>query len=157
MALKTNVMRILDQNKIEYNTYSYKVVKDEHVDGVEVSKQIGKNSEEVFKTLILTSQSKNIYVFVIPVDKNLNLKECSKLANEKSLSMINISDINKITGYIRGGCSPIGMKKLYKTFVDKSALNHDKIICSAGKIGYQIEINPLDLQKLIGCIFENIV
>ncbi|MFI3209493.1 MAG: Cys-tRNA(Pro) deacylase [Peptostreptococcaceae bacterium] len=157
MAIKTNVMRILDQNKIEYSTYSYKVIKSDHVDGIEVSKQIGKTYEEVFKTLILTSQSKKIYIFVIPVDKNLNLKECSKLANEKGLSMINISDINKVTGYMRGGCSPIGMKKLYKTLVDKSALNHDKIIISAGKIGYQIEINPLDLEKLIGCIFENII
>ncbi len=155
--VKTNAMRILDQNKISYNIYSYEFKKGEHVDGVEVAKQIGKESYEVYKTLVLQGSSKSIYVYVIPVDKTLDLKKAAKVVNEKSVCMINIVDINKYTGYIRGGCSPIGMKKLYKTFVDIAAKKIDKMIVSAGKIGYQIELSPIDLESIICCEFSELI
>ena len=111
--LKTNAMRILDSNKINYKMHSYETKKGEHIDGVEVAQKIGKDVSQVYKTLVAQGISKNIYVYVIPVDKNLDLKKAAKVANEKSVAMINVNDINKFTGYIRGGCSPIGMKKLY--------------------------------------------
>lgn len=155
-AVKTNAMRILDSNKISYKTLSYSV-KDDHVDGVEVANQIGRGVDEVYKTLVTQGVSKSLYVFVIPVHENLDLKKAAKIANEKSVEMIHVKDINKFTGYIRGGCSPIGMKKLYKTFVNDTAKNLKTMIMSAGKIGYQIELSPLDLQKVIGCEFADII
>ena len=155
--LKTNAMRILDTNKIHYRIHSYETKKGEHVDGVEVAHKIGKNVSEVYKTLVAQGISKNIYVYVIPVDKNLDLKKAAKVANEKSVAMINVNDINKFTGYIRGGCSPIGMKKLYKTFVNDTAELLDNIIISAGKIGYQVELGPNELQKLIEFTFEDLI
>jgi Cys-tRNA(Pro)/Cys-tRNA(Cys) deacylase len=155
--IKTNAMRILDSNKINYKMYSYESKKGEHLDGVEVAHQIGKDVSQVYKTLVAQGSSKNIYVYVIPVDKNLDLKKAAKVANEKNMAMINVNDINKFTGYIRGGCSPIGMKKLYKTFVNKTAKALDNIIVSAGKIGYQVELSPEELQHLIKCEFEDII
>lgn len=154
--VKTNAMRILDSNKINYKMWSYEVNTD-HVDGVEVANQIGKDVTQVYKTLVTQGVSKNIYVFVIPVHENLDLKKAAKAAKEKSVDMIHVKDINKITGYIRGGCSPIGMKKLYNTFINETAKELDTITVSAGKIGYQIELSPLDLQKLINCEFEDII
>lgn len=144
--VKTNAMRILDSNKIDYNTYEYKV-DENHIDGISVAHQIGKTEEQVYKTLVAQGNSKEYYVFVIPVAENLDLKKAAKAAKEKSIEMIHVKDINKITGYIRGGCSPIGMKKQYKTFVDESATALDKIIVSGGKKGHQIELSPNDLQK----------
>lgn len=144
--VKTNAMRILDSNKINYNMYSYNVKKGEHIDGVEVASQIGKDVSVVYKTLVAMGVSKNIYVYVIPVNEHLDLKKGSKVAKEKSIEMINVKDINKFTGYIRGGCSPIGMKKNYKTFINETAIDLEKIIISAGKIGYQIEISPIELK-----------
>ena len=155
--IKTNAMRILDSNKINYKMYSYESKKGEHLDGVEVAHQIGKDVSQVYKTLVAQGGSKNIYVYVIPVDKNLDLKKAAKVANEKNMAMININDINKFTGYIRGGCSPIGMKKLYKTFVNETAKVLDTIVVSAGKIGYQVELSPEELQQLIKCEFEDII
>ena len=155
--IKTNAMRILDSNKINYKMYSYESKKGEHLDGVEVAHQIGKDVSQVYKTLVAQGGSKNIYVYVIPVDKNLDLKKAAKVADEKNMSMINVNDINKFTGYIRGGCSPIGMKKLYKTFVNETAKALDTIVVSAGKIGYQVELSPEELQKLIKCEFEDII
>lgn len=155
--IKTNAMRILDSNKINYKMYSYKCKKGEHLDGVEVAHQIGKDVSQVYKTLVAQGSSKNIYVYVIPVDKNLDLKKAAKVANEKNMAMINVNDINKFTGYIRGGCSPIGMKKLYKTFVNETAKVLDTIVVSAGKIGYQVELSPEELQQLIKCEFEDII
>ena len=154
--VKTNAMRILDSHKINYKMWSYEVNGD-HVDGIEVANQIGRDVNEVYKTLVTQGVSKNIYVFVIPVHENLDLKKSAKVAGEKSVEMIHVKDINKITGYIRGGCSPVGMKKLYNTFVNETAKELDTIIVSAGKIGYQIEVSPLDLQKLINCKFEDII
>ena len=155
--LKTNAMRILDSNKIDYKMYSYEIKKGEHIDGVEVAQKIGKNISQVYKTLVAQGISKNIYVYVIPVDKNLDLKKAAKVANEKSVAMINVNDINKFTGYVRGGCSPIGMKKIYKTFVNDTAELLDNIIISAGKIGYQVELDPNELQMLIEFKFEDLI
>ena len=147
--VKTNAMRILDSNKIDYNMLPYEIKKGEHIDGVEVAQQIGRDVSEVYKTLVAQGSSKNIYVYVIPVNETLDLKKAAKVANEKNVTMINVNDINKFTGYIRGGCSPIGMKKLYKTFVNESVKELSTMIVSAGKIGYQVELSPVDLQELI--------
>lgn len=143
--VKTNAMRILDKMKIVYNAITYNV-DDGKIDGISVSKKIGKEPRFVYKTLVLQGNSKNIYVFILPVKEELDLKKAAKVAGEKKIEMIPVKDILKITGYIRGGCSPIGMKKNYKTFIDMSALEIDKIIVSGGKIGVQIEI---DINKLI--------
>ena len=155
--VKTNAMRILDSNKIDYNMLSYEIKKGEHIDGVEVAQQIGRDVSEVYKTLVAQGSSKNIYVYVIPVNETLDLKKAAKVANEKNVTMINVNDINKFTGYIRGGCSPIGMKKLYKTFVNESVKELNTMIVSAGKIGYQVELSPPDLQELINCEFKDII
>lgn len=154
---KTNAMRILDSNKIEYKMLSYKTKKGEHMDGVEVANQIGRDVSEVYKTLVAQGISKNIYVYVIPVNENLDLKKAAKVSKEKSVEMIHVNDINKFTGYVRGGCSPIGMKKLYKTFVNETAKELNTIIVSAGKIGQQIELSPYDLESVIGCEFVEII
>lgn len=156
VKIKTNAMRILDSNKIDYVIHSYEVGK-EHIDGVEVASMIKRNVNEVYKTLVAIGSSKNYYVYVIPVNENLDLKKAARVANEKSIEMIHVKDINKITGYIRGGCSPIGMKKLYKTFLNDSAQNLDTVIVSAGKIGYQVEISPIKLKELIKFEYVDIV
>lgn len=155
-AVKTNAMRILDSKKIKYTMHSYDV-SDDNVDGISVANKINRDVNEVYKTLVTHGTSKNIYVYVIPVHENLDLKKAAKVAEEKKIEMIHVSDINKLTGYIRGGCSPVGMKKLYKTFVNKSAESLETIIVSGGKIGYQVELSPLDLQKVINCEFEDII
>lgn len=155
--IKTNAMRILDSKNIKYNTYSYEVKRGEHIDGVEVANQIGKDASLVYKTLVAIGTSKNIYVYVIPVNEHLDLKKGAKVAKEKSIEMINVNDINKFTGYIRGGCSPIGMKKLYKTFVNESVQDLETVIVSAGKVGYQVELSPNDLQVIVNISFENVI
>ena len=153
---KTNAMRILDSNKIEYITHSYEN-KDNKIDGVAVAHKIGKDVDSVFKILFTQGHSKEFYVFVIPVAEELDMKKASKIANEKSIEMIHVKDINNITGYIRGGCSPLGMKKVFKTFIQEEALLFDTIVFSGGKIGAQIEMNPNDLEKVIKCSFDNII
>ncbi|HSQ88296.1 Cys-tRNA(Pro) deacylase [Romboutsia sp.] len=150
-------MRILDSKKIKYNVHSYHVKNEEHVDGVEVANQIGKEVIQVYKTLVAMGNSKDIYVYVIPVNEHLDLKKGAKVAKEKNIEMIHVNEINKFTGYIRGGCSPIGMKKLHKTFINKSAKNLETIIVSAGKIGYQVELSPVDLQNIVNAQFEDII
>ena len=155
-TIKTNAMRILDSNKIDYKTYSYKS-DGEHVDGITAANMIGKNVDEVYKTLVLQGHSKEFYVFVIAVEQNLDLKKAAKAAGEKSVEMIHVKDINKITGYIRGGCSPIGMKKSYATFVSEEAKNLDTMVVSAGKIGNQIELSPEDLQKVTNFKYADII
>lgn len=147
-TLKTNVMRILDSAHIAYNTYTYDN-KDGAIDGVSVANKIGQPVELVYKTLVTKGASKNFFVFVIPVSKELNLKAAAKSVGEKSIEMIRVDEINKVTGYIRGGCSPIGMKKDYKTVIDSSCQNIETIIFSAGKIGFQVEVSP---KELIGFI-----
>lgn len=145
---KTNVMRILDSAHIPYNTYTYEN-RDGAIDGVSVANKIGQPEEKVYKTLVTRGASKNFFIFVIPVGKELNLKAAAKSVGEKSVEMIRMDEINRVTGYIRGGCSPIGMKKDYTTVVDSSCGNIDSIILSAGKIGFQVEIKPQELVDFI--------
>jgi len=154
--VKTNAMRILDKSGISYNTYNYDI-DDGLIDGVSVANKIGKPAEQVYKTLVTQGTSREYYVFVIPVAKELDLKAAAKAVGEKAIEMIKVSDINKVTGYIRGGCSPIGMKKEYKTVLDRSCQELSTFIISAGKIGHQIELPPEDLKELIGCSIENVV
>lgn len=143
---KTNVMRILDQHKIPYEHYCY--VNSGAVSGVDVAKAMNQDPVSVFKTLVTVGKSKTNYVFVIPVEKELDLKKAAKAAGEKSIEMIKSKELLPLTGYIHGGCSPIGMKRSFATFVDDSANNLDTIIYSAGKIGYQVETTLEDLRKI---------
>src|SRR3954468_461620 len=138
---KTNAMRILDAKKVEYDMLTYDN-KDGKIDGISVAEKIGKDPKIVYKTLVAQGTSKNILVFVIPVAEELDLKKAAKAAGEKNIEMLPVKDIQKWTGYIRGGCSPIGMKKEYKTFIDESAGAINSIIVSAGKIGVQIVLDP---------------
>lgn len=148
---KTNVMRILDQAKIPYQYYFYDH-EDGKIDGVSVAHKLGQNVEQVFKTLVTRGAGREFYVFVVPVAKELNLKAAAKSVGEKSVEMIHVDEINKITGYIRGGCSPIGMKKQFKTVIDSSCEQLPTVIVSGGKIGTQIQIDPQALQNLIGAV-----
>jgi Cys-tRNA(Pro)/Cys-tRNA(Cys) deacylase len=154
--VKTNVMRVLDKAGIVYNTYTYDTG-DGLIDGVSVADKIGKPVGHVYKTLVTKGASGEYYVFVIPVATELDLKSAARVVNEKSIEMIKVTDINKITGYIRGGCSPVGMKKDYKTVLDSSCEALDTFIISAGKIGHQIELSPRDLMSLINCRAESII
>lgn len=144
--IKTNVMRILEKKGIEYIAHEYPHGK-EAVDGVSVAKLLGQNPEYVFKTLV-TKGSKDYYVFAIPVAEELDLKKCAKSVDEKSVEMIHVKDITKVTGYVRGGCSPIGMKKHYKTTFHITAQDIPHIIVSAGRIGSQIDLKPSELIRL---------
>ena len=153
---KTNAMRILDKSKIEYNALTYDA-SDGHIDGAAVAKKTGQDPETVYKTLVTMGNSRNLYVFIIPVLEELDLKKCAKVSGEKKLELIHVKDINKFTGYIRGGCSPLGMKKQYDTFVQEEALKLDKIVFSGGKIGLQIEMDPKDLEKVIKVKFEDVI
>lgn len=147
MAFKTNVMRILDKNKIEYKTYCY--ADTEAVSGTDVAKALGENPEQVFKTLVTKGKSGDFFVFMIPVEQELDLKKAAACVGEKSVEMIKQKDLLKTTGYIHGGCSPIGMKKQFATTVHYTAESFDKIIFSAGKIGWQVELGLTDLKKII--------
>jgi Cys-tRNA(Pro)/Cys-tRNA(Cys) deacylase len=153
---KTNAMRILDKAGISYNTYTYDH-SDGLIDGISVAEKMGQPALQVYKTLVTQGISREYFVFVIPVAEELDLKTAAKVVGEKAVEMIKVTDINKVTGYIRGGCSPIGMKKEYKTVMDNSCKLLKNIIISAGKIGHQIELSPDDLIKLIHCKTETIV
>lgn len=144
---KTNVMRVLDSKKIKYKSHNY--VATEAIAGDEVAKTLGQDPNAVFKTLVTVSKSKSYYVFLVPVSKELDLKKAAKAVGEKKIEMLKSKDLLPLTGYIHGGCSPIGMKKFFKTTIDKSASNNDKIIFSGGKIGYQIETTLEELSKVI--------
>lgn len=151
---KTNAMRILEQNKISYTPHSYPHGK-EPPDGAKVAELLGQNPETVYKTLV-TKGGNNYYVFVLPVLKELDLKKAAKAVSEKSVEMIPVKDINKVTGYIRGGCSPVGMKKIYKTVFASECTDLEKIIVSGGKIGLQIETKPSELVKLLNGTVQDI-
>ena len=144
---KTNVMRILDQNKIRYESHYY--TDTNAISGIEVAKALNQNPEQVFKTLVTVGNSKNNYVFLVPVGKELNLKKAAKSVGEKSIEMIKSKELLPLTGYIHGGCSPIGMKKQFKTTIDITAKNFDTIIFSGGKIGYQIQTSLDELKKIL--------
>ena len=151
---KTNVMRILDQKKINYKSYDY--TDTGVVCGVEVAEVLKQNPDQVFKTLVTIGRSKTNYVFMVPVKRELNLKKAAKAVGEKSIEMIKSKELLPLTGYIHGGCSPIGMKKQFQTVVDSTAQNFDTIIFSAGKIGYQVETSLAELGKVIKIGAEDI-
>ena len=146
--LKTNAMRILDSKKVSYEMLSYES-EDGKIDGISVAHKIGVDEKNVFKTLVAQGTSKELYVFVIPVGEELDLKNAAKIAGEKKVEMIAVKDILKYTGYIRGGCSPIGLRRPYKTFIHDSAKELDFMIVSAGKIGHQIKLKPNDLVNVV--------
>lgn len=141
--VKTNAMRILDRMKISYQTMTYEC--DEFVDALKIADQLGLPYEKVYKTLVTVGNSKNYFVFVIPIDRELDLKKAARSVGEKSVAMIHVKEINGITGYIRGGCTAIGMKKQYVTRIDESAKVLESMVVSGGKLGVQIELKPEDL------------
>ena len=153
---KTNAMRILDQKRIKYTPHEYSHG-GEAVDGVTAAASIGRDPASVFKTLVARGVSRINYVFVIPVSHELELKKAAKAVGEKSVAMLPLSELTALTGYVRGGCSPIGMKKLFKTIIDASALEQESIIFSAGKIGAQIECAPADLAAVINGSFADVI
>ena len=144
---KTNVMRMLDKAKVNYKHYTY--AETDAVSGIEVAAVLKQNPLQVFKTLVTVAKSGQHYVFLIPVEKELDLKKAAHAVNEKSVEMLKSKELLPLTGYIHGGCSPIGMKKNFKTTIDDSAKNFDTIIFSAGKIGYQVEMSLDELKKVI--------
>lgn len=154
MENKTNVMRILDSKKIKYEMYDYS--ESDALSGTEVAQFLNQNPDTVFKTLVTAGKSGNHYVFMVPVCKELDLKKAAKSAGEKSIEMIKSKELLPLTGYIHGGCSPIGMKKQFKTFIDISAENYEKIIFSAGKIGYQVEVAVDELKKAVNYELKDI-
>ena len=147
---KTNVMRVLEQKAIPYTAHTYPHEEGVAVDGVTVAEMLGQDPECVFKTLVARGASKGIYVFCIPVADSLDLKKAAKAVGEKSIEMIAVKEINSLTGYVRGGCSPVGMKKQYPTVFHETAEIVDTIMVSAGKIGYQVELAPDALMELVG-------
>lgn len=145
--MKTNVMRILDQKKINYKSYDYST--SGVISGMDVASVLNQDPNHVFKTLVTISNSKKYYVFDVPVNKELDLKKAATCVNEKSIEMVKSKDLLALTGYVHGGCSMIGMKKVFTTVIDESIKNYETIIFSAGKIGYQVELSLTDLKKVI--------
>lgn len=154
MEDKTNVMRILDQKKIEYKEHTY--LDTGAIGGQEVAEALGEDANRVFKTLVTVGKTGNHYVFLVPVNKELNLKKAAKAVNEKKIEMIKSKELLPLTGYIHGGCSPIGMKKFFKTTIHSTAENYDTIMFSAGKICYQVETSLNSLKKVIRFDLEDI-
>ena len=152
---KTNVMRILDQKKIPYISHCY--LNTGAISGIEVAEVLKEDPKKVFKTLVTISSTNHYYVFVIPVAEELDLKKAAKAVNEKSISMLKQKDLLPLTGYIHGGCSPIGMKKVFKTVLHVSAKSLDTIMISAGKIGYQVELNYQELEKFVPLELHDII
>ena len=153
--LKTNAMRILEQKGISYKEHILDL--KEAVDGVTCANMLGVNLDSTFKTLVTIGKSKNYYVFVIPVAETLSLKKAAASVGEKNVEMIPMKDLLKVAGYVHGGCSPIGMKKVFTTVIDETAVLFDNIIFSGGKIGYFIEVNPMEIDKVIPVNFVDIV
>ena len=153
---KTNVMRILDKNKMNYEVYYYQV-DEEHLDAITVAEEAGIDLSLVYKTLVLQGNDKNYYVAVINGADELDLKKTAKAFGLKSIDMIAVKEINKITGYIRGGCSPVGMKKQYKTVIDKKAEGLEKIVISAGQRGIQLKLSVSDLVFAVNADFDNLI
>lgn len=147
-------MRELEQKKIVFKTHSY--VNTSAISGMEVASVLNEDPNYVFKTLVTIGKSGNHFVFLVPVNKELNLKKAAKTVGEKSISMVKQAELLPLTGYIHGGCSPVGMKKLFKTVIDESASSYDKIIFSGGKIGYQIETTLSELKKAVPFILGDI-
>ena len=153
--VKTNAMRILDKNKINYELNTYEC--DEFVDGKSIADMLGQDYDMTFKTLVTVGKSKQYYGFAIPIVEELDMKQAAKIVGEKNIEMLHVKDINKVTGYIRGGCTPIGMKKLYPTVIHESAKQHEKIIVSGGRLGAQIFIAPDDLVSVVNGKYADII
>ena len=151
---KTNVMRVLDQKKVKYKSFHKEL--DAALTGVQVAQMNGQNPDQVFKTLVTVGKTKNHYVFVIPVGCELDLKKAAAAVGEKNIEMISQKELLPLTGYVHGGCSPIGMKKFFRTTIDASARDLDRMYVSAGKVGYQVEIAPADLAKVIRYEFADV-
>lgn len=152
--MKTNALRILDAHKIEYETREYQI--DQTLTGNDIAKILGEDPSTCFKTLITQGKSKEFYAFLVPVNKELDLKKAAKSVGEKSVEMIPFKDLLKVTGYVHGGCSPIGMKKNYKVTIDDTALQFEKIFLSGGHVGLQVHMKVSDLKKLTNAEFKNI-
>ncbi|PAB56914.1 Cys-tRNA(Pro) deacylase [Anaeromicrobium sediminis] len=153
---KTNAARILDRHKVEHEIKTYEVDESD-LSALHVAHETGQSIEKIFKTLVLKNNKNNILVACIPGDRNVNLKSLAKASQNKKVEMIPLKDVQKITGYIRGGVSPIGMKKSYPTFIHESALEFDKIYVSAGIRGQQLYLNPKDLIKVVNGTVANII
>lgn len=153
--VKTNAMRILDKLKIQYKVNHYEC--DEFIDGVHIADMLGQSYDSSFKTLVLMGKSKSYYVFALPIDKELDMKKAARAVGEKSLEMVHVKDINAVTGYIRGGCTPIGMKKQYRTIIHSTAQDFDEIIVSGGKLGTQLVLSPADLAMACSGEFQDII
>lgn len=151
---KTNVMRLLEQKKIPYRMHDY--TESGAIAGEDVARVLGENPDEVFKTLVTVGKSKQNYVFIVPVNKELNLKKAASAVGEKSIEMIKSKDLLPLTGYVHGGCSPIGMKKQFPTVVHNTAENMENILFSGGKIGMQVELKTEDFKKIINIKFADI-
>ncbi len=143
--IKTNAMRILEGLNIPFQHHTYEC--DEFIDGIQIADKLGLAHEKVYKTLVTVGASKNYYVFVIPIAEELDLKKAARSVGEKNVEMLHVKDINKVTGYIRGGCTAIGMKKQYTTRIEEQAMLLEKMIVSGGKLGSQIELTPDDLLR----------
>ena len=152
---KTNVMRVLEGKKISYESHSYEP--DATLSGEQIAGILGEEKEKVFKTLVTQAKSGAYYVFVVPVAAELDLKKAAKAANEKAVSMIKQNELLPLTGYVHGGCSPIGMKKQFPTFIHETAQNYDTVFVSAGKVGFQIELDPKDLIAVASCRIADII
>ncbi|ADY55972.1 ybaK/ebsC protein [Syntrophobotulus glycolicus DSM 8271] len=153
---KTNVIRILEAQNIEHEVFTYEV-SDGLLDAITVAGKVGFDPDLVFKTLVTTGKNSGIYVFVIPGNCELDLKKAAQAAREKSIQMLKAKDLLSLTGYIHGGCSPIGMKKKFSTYIEEVASGYDDILVSAGKIGVQVKIKPADLIDLTGACFANLI
>ena len=154
---KTNVMRVLEQKKIAYSAHTYPHEEGVAVDGVTVAQSMGFDPASVFKTLVARGAKGQFYVFDVPVAENLDLKKAAKAVGEKSIEMLHQKELLPLTGYVHGGCSPVGMKKLFPTVFHSSAENLAAMIVSAGKIGYQVELAPHDLAALVRAKFADII
>ncbi|MDD6266654.1 MAG: Cys-tRNA(Pro) deacylase [Clostridium sp.] len=152
--IKTNAMRILDKNRIPYQVNTYEC--EEFIDGIHIADMLGQSYDQSFKTLVTVGKSGEHYVFAIPIDRELDLKKAAKAVGEKSVEMIHVKDINQITGYIRGGCTPIGMKKNYVTVLHSSIRTLNEVIISGGRIGSQIQMKPDDLIRVTNARVEDI-
>lgn len=152
---KTNAMRIAESKKVSFEVLTYDC--EEFMDGVSIAEKLGQPAEQTFKTLVTQGKSRDFFVCVVPVANELDLKKAAKVFGEKSLEMIHVKDIFGLTGYVRGGCSPIGMKKQFRTAVHESALGFDRIMFSGGRLGAQIKMSPKDLEMLTGAVFADII
>ena len=153
--VKTNAVRILDRNKINYELLTYEC--DEFIDGLHTAEKTGAPVEQTYKTLVMQGKSKKYYVFVIPIAEEVDLKAAARSVGEKSVELIHVKDITAITGYVRGGCSPLGMKKQFPTVIDSTAEAFDQMYVSGGRIGTTVRLNPKDLARVVRAEFADII